>query len=147
MSKKAVMEILNGPGLVGLSDGMPQYSYKLLFVATKMGNTIFVVELLRAYPDLIWKLDDNNYSIFHVAVMNRRQDIYNILYEIGSMKDVITELNDRDGNNMLHLVGKTSSVMRSQTSGASLLLQREISWFKVCLSHPNFSVYVIAVLI
>ncbi|PWA67638.1 Ankyrin repeat-containing protein [Artemisia annua] len=95
-----------------------------------MGNTRFVVELLRAYPDLIWKTNDDNYSIFHVAIMNRHQDIYNLMYEIGSMKDLITPLKDKDGNNMLHLVGLTLGKTATKTSRASLLMQRELLWFK-----------------
>ncbi|PWA72063.1 Ankyrin repeat-containing protein [Artemisia annua] len=131
MSKEEVDDIvIREPRSVVLSNGMSQNSSKVLFVAAEMGNTVFVVELLRAYPDLIWHLNDDNYSIFHVAVMNRHQDVYNLLYEIGSMKDMITTLVDQNGNNMLHLVGTTSRIMRSYRSGASLLMQRELSWFK-----------------
>ena len=50
------------------------------------------------------------------------------------MKDMITPLKDINGNNMLHLVGKTSVKMRAQTTEASLLMQRELLWFKVYLS-------------
>ncbi|MFS7957944.1 hypothetical protein Hanom_Chr07g00672451 [Helianthus anomalus] len=60
--------------------------------------------LIRLYPDLIWEVDDNNQSIFHVAVAHRHEGIYNLLYKIGSMKDVISPLRDRNDNNMLHLV-------------------------------------------
>ncbi|XP_076906640.1 ankyrin repeat-containing protein NPR4-like [Bidens hawaiensis] len=34
------------------------------------------------------------------------------------------------GNNMLHLVGKSSKEMVAKKSGASLLMQRELLWFK-----------------
>ncbi|KAJ9553572.1 hypothetical protein OSB04_017617 [Centaurea solstitialis] len=50
--------------------------------------------------------------------------------EIGAQKDLILPLKDYDGNNMLHLLGKTSVKMRSKTFGASLLMQRELLWFK-----------------
>nr|XP_043616253.1 ankyrin repeat-containing protein At5g02620-like [Erigeron canadensis] len=128
MSKQEVDVILKGPGLV--RDGMVEYSSRILFVAAEMGNAIFLIELLRAYPDLIWSVNDDNYSIFHVATINRHQDVYNLLYEIGPMKDMLTSLEDKNGNNMLHLVGMTSRTMRSQKFGASLLMQRELSWFK-----------------
>ncbi|KAF5780046.1 putative ankyrin repeat-containing domain superfamily [Helianthus annuus] len=81
------------------------YSSRILFVAAEMGNTVFIVELIRLYPDLIWKVNDNNQSIFHIAVKHRHEGIYNLLYEIGSMKDLITPLRDENDNNMLHLVG------------------------------------------
>nr|XP_043613888.1 uncharacterized protein LOC122585830 isoform X2 [Erigeron canadensis] len=37
---------------------------------------------------------------------------------------------DKDGNNILHLVGLSSQKMRSKVSGASLLMQRELLWYK-----------------
>ncbi|GJT89688.1 ankyrin repeat-containing domain, PGG domain protein [Tanacetum coccineum] len=72
------------------------YSNRVLFVATEMG----------LYPDLIWKINDNGLSVFHIAVKHRHEGIYNLLYEIGAMKDMITPLRDEHENNMLHLVGK-----------------------------------------
>ncbi|KAJ0620589.1 putative PGG domain-containing protein [Helianthus annuus] len=44
------------------------HSTRVLFIAAEMGNTTFLVELIRKYPDLIWKVNDNNLSIFHIAV-------------------------------------------------------------------------------
>ncbi|KAD4586504.1 hypothetical protein E3N88_24105 [Mikania micrantha] len=107
------------------------YSSRMLFVAAEMGNTIFIVELIRLYPDLIWKVNDNNQSIFHIAVKHRHEGVYNLLYEIGSMKDLITPLRDENDNNMLHLVGKSASRNRLQdASGVALQMQRELLWFK-----------------
>nr|GFB13958.1 ankyrin repeat-containing domain, PGG domain protein [Tanacetum cinerariifolium] len=88
------------------------YPSRILFVAAKMGNTKFVVELIRLYPDLIWKLDNKNRSIFHIAIKRRHKGIYSLMYEIGSMKDLITPIRDVKGNNMLHLVGKSASRKR-----------------------------------
>ncbi|KAJ9557460.1 hypothetical protein OSB04_012074 [Centaurea solstitialis] len=108
-----------------------KYSSRILFVAAEMGNTKFVVELIRQYPDLIWKVNDDNQSIFHIAVKHRHEGIYNLLYEIGSMKDLITPLKDHNDNNMLHLVGKSAKTKRLQdVSGVALQMQRELLWFK-----------------
>ncbi|KAJ9553644.1 hypothetical protein OSB04_017689 [Centaurea solstitialis] len=131
MPKTEVDKILSGPpGSIRDPDTEIQTSTSILFVAAEMGNTRFVIELLRTYPDLIWKVNDENHTVFHIAVMHRHQGIYNLLYEIGAMKDMITPLKDINGNNMLHLVGKTSVKMRAQTTEASLLMQRELLWFK-----------------
>nr|GEX87075.1 ankyrin repeat-containing protein [Tanacetum cinerariifolium] len=116
--KYEIDRILKGPPL------------RILFVAAEMGNTIFVIELLRAYPDLIWQKNDDGRTIFHIAVMHRHQGIYNLLYEIGSRKNRITDIEDIHDNNMLHLVALTTVKMRSHTSGASLPMQRELLWFK-----------------
>ncbi|CAI9272251.1 unnamed protein product [Lactuca saligna] len=109
----------------------PKYSSRILFIAAEMGNTRFVIELIRLYPDIIWKLNDDNQSIFHTAVKHRHEGIYNLLYEIGSMKDLITPLKDTNENNMLHLVGKSAKKKRLEdVSGVAFQMQRELLWFK-----------------
>ncbi|KAJ9553234.1 hypothetical protein OSB04_017279 [Centaurea solstitialis] len=115
----------------GTGTANKKYSSRILFLAAEMGNTNFVVELIRRYPDLIWKVNDDNQSIFHIAVKHRHEGIYNLLYEIGSMKDLITPLKDHNDNNMLHLVGKSAKAKRLQdVSGVALQMQRELLWFK-----------------
>ncbi|KAI7738364.1 hypothetical protein M8C21_008427, partial [Ambrosia artemisiifolia] len=106
------------------------HSSRVLFIAAEMGNTNFLVELIRRYPDLIWKVNDNNQSIFHIAVKHRHEGIYNLLYEIGAMKDLITPLRDPKDNNMLHLVGKIGKRKRLEdVSGVALQMQLELLWF------------------
>ncbi|KAI3519119.1 hypothetical protein L1887_08144 [Cichorium endivia] len=118
--------IIRGP-----PDATKKYPSRILFVAAEMGNTSFVIELIRLYPDLIWKVDDDKLSIFHTAVKHRHEGIYNLLYEIGSMKDLITPLKDTNGNNMLHLVGKSAKKKRLEdVSGVAFQMQRELLWFK-----------------
>ncbi|KAL9992691.1 putative PGG domain, ankyrin repeat-containing domain superfamily [Helianthus debilis subsp. tardiflorus] len=105
--------------------------YPMLILAIEMGNSKFVVELIRQYPDLIWNVDDNNHTIFHHAVKHRQEDIYNLLYEIGAMKDMIISHRDAKNNNMLHLVGKISEQKRLEdVSGVALQMQRELLWFQ-----------------
>ncbi|KAJ0613276.1 putative PGG domain, ankyrin repeat-containing domain superfamily [Helianthus annuus] len=120
MSKEDVDKKLRGPPDPVKKDekgnviAKRTYSSRVLFVAAEMGNTKFVVELIRQCPDLIWKINDNNQSIFHIAVSHRHESIYNLLHEIGSMKDLITPLKDPEGNNM----------------GVAFQMQWELLWFK-----------------
>ncbi|KAJ0703579.1 putative ankyrin repeat-containing domain, PGG domain, ankyrin repeat-containing domain superfamily [Helianthus annuus] len=110
--------------------GKDAYSSRVLFIAAEMGNTNFLIELIRGYPDLIWKVNDNNQSIFHIAVKHRHEGIYNLLYEIGAMKDLITPLKDLKDNNMLHLVGKIAKQNRlKDISGVALQMRLELLWF------------------
>ncbi|XP_076896773.1 uncharacterized protein LOC143549871 [Bidens hawaiensis] len=106
-----------------------QHLSRVLFVAAETGNTGFIVELLRTYPHFMFNRNEDGFTIFHVAVMHRHHGIYSLLYEIGSSKDDICMLLDKSGNNLLHLVGKTSKEMAAKTS-TSLLMQRELRWFK-----------------
>ncbi|MFS7901015.1 putative ankyrin repeat-containing domain-containing protein [Helianthus anomalus] len=43
-------------------------------------------------------------TIFHFAIKRRETKIYKLLYEIGAMKDLITRIEDKQQNNMLHIV-------------------------------------------
>ncbi|XP_076926314.1 uncharacterized protein LOC143589440 [Bidens hawaiensis] len=102
-------------------------SSHVLFIAAKMGNSKFIVELIRQYPDLIWKLNDSNQSIFHVAVSHRQVGVYNLMYQIGWIKDLITTQVDMDGNGMLHLAAKSAKKKRLQEiSGVALQMHREL---------------------
>lgn len=117
---------------ISRTPSMKRYSSRILFIAAEMGNTKFIVELIGQYPDLIWKVNDNNQSIFHIAVKHRHEGIYNRLYELGSMKDLILPLRDENDNNMLHLVGKIAKRSRLQdVSGVAFRMQRELLWFRV----------------
>lgn len=100
-----------------------------------MGKVEFLTTLIRSYPDLIWKVDENRHSIFHIAIIHRQEDIFKLIYEIGAIKDLIATYKNDAGNNMLHLVAKLAPPHRlSCVSGAALQMQREIIWFKVMTS-------------
>lgn len=116
--------IIRGPSETG--------DQQLLSVAAALGNAKFLVELLRLSPELIWKKDDNDHTIFHVAVLHRQDSVYNLIYEIGSGKDVITSSRDSNDNSILHLAAMKPEKSRLHVvSGVALQMQREILWFKV----------------
>ncbi|KAJ0578723.1 putative ankyrin repeat-containing domain, PGG domain, leucine-rich repeat domain superfamily [Helianthus annuus] len=130
MAKTEINDIIRGPPL---REGrtIKGYPSRVLFLAAKMGNTRFIVELIRSYPDLIWRQDDKGKTIFHLAIKRRQEKIYNMLYEIGAMKDLITPIKDKKGNNMLHMVSKSAKQSRFQNvSGVAFQMQRELLWFK-----------------
>lgn len=137
MPKSEIDDIIRGPPLEVKKQGGITRSYpsRVLFTAAKMGNIRFIIDLIQSYPDLIWKVDDKGQTIFHIAIKRRQAKIYNLLYEIGSMKDLITPIKDKNGNNMLHLVAKSAKPKRFQNvSGVALQMQRELLWFKVSVS-------------
>ena len=51
----------------------------LLFDAAKFGNTEFLIKLIRSYPNIIWKKDNETQSLFHMAVINRQESVLNLL--------------------------------------------------------------------
>ncbi|PRQ33595.1 putative ankyrin repeat-containing domain, PGG domain-containing protein [Rosa chinensis] len=104
---------------------------RLLFSAAELGNIDFLIILIRSYPNLIWKLDEQKRSIFHTAVVHRQEKVFNLIYELGGIKDLIASYKDDDDNNMLHLAAKLAPANRLDAdTGAALQLRRELHWFK-----------------
>ncbi|CAA2966409.1 ankyrin repeat-containing At5g02620-like [Olea europaea subsp. europaea] len=99
--------------------------------AAKIGNVEFLTLLTHSYPDLIWEVNEEKHSIFHVAVINRQEKVFSLIYQTGANKDLITLLNDGEKNNILHLAGERAPPSRLNiVSGAALQMQRELLWFK-----------------
>ena len=105
----------------------------VLFIAAEVGNVEFLVELIHFDFDLLWKTR-NSKSIFHVAVEKRHESIFNLLYEVGSIGDLIINTKTEDTGNILHLAaGLAPQEKLNAISGAALQMQREILWFKVLI--------------
>ncbi|TYJ99325.1 ankyrin repeat-containing protein [Cucumis melo var. makuwa] len=104
---------------------------RLLHNAASAGNAEFLIILISSYPELIWKVDDDDKSIFHVAVENRQESVFSLIYEIGGLRDFLANYYDHKKNsNMLHLAGKLAAPYHlSRVSGAALQMQRELLWF------------------
>nr|POE73722.1 ankyrin repeat and kh domain-containing protein mask [Quercus suber] len=104
-----------------------------LFAAAEVGNIEFLVKLIRFDFSLLWE-EENDKRIFHIAVEKRHENIFNLLYEIGPIKDLIVDKKDVGGNNMLHLVARMVPQEKlNAISGAALQMQRELLWFKVLI--------------
>ncbi|KAI3711151.1 hypothetical protein L2E82_41026 [Cichorium intybus] len=77
-----------------------------LFLATKSGCTEIVKEILQVYPQAVDHIDENGRNILHVAIEYRRIEIYkaviNMKYPLMRLREVI----DKQGNSILHIVGK-----------------------------------------
>jgi hypothetical protein len=86
------------------------------------------------YPNLIWKVDEKNQSIFHTAVVHRQEKVFNLIYELGGLKDLIASYKDEANNTILHLAAKIAPANRLNIdTGAALQLRRELQWFKVSM--------------
>ncbi|GJX03454.1 ankyrin repeat-containing domain, PGG domain protein [Tanacetum coccineum] len=129
-----IFNLFKGPSVENAAtwkDAKKRYSSRVLFLAAEMGNTAFVVEVIRQYPHLVREVNDHNQSIFHVAVSHRHEGIFNLLYDIGSLRNLIITLEDTNGNNMLHLAGESAKINRLQNiPGVGLQLHLETLWFK-----------------
>lgn len=106
---------------------------RLFFVAADAENEEFLIELIRRYPDFLYKVNQSKHSIFHIAVSRRYVKVFNLMCELGGVKDLIATYKDEDGNNILHLAAKLAPQNQlNSIPGAALQMQREVLWYRVC---------------
>ena len=103
-----------------------------LFDAAEFGNAEFIIILIRSHPNIILTTNDFHQSLFHIAVKIRQQIVFNLLNEIGPIKEIILNYVDTHKQNILHLAGELAHPSRlNVVPGAALQVQRELLWFKV----------------
>ncbi|KAK9938935.1 hypothetical protein M0R45_015646 [Rubus argutus] len=108
-----------------------KYPSNLLFDAAELGNYEFLAALMSSYPELVWETDKKNRTIIHVAVLHRHASIFNLVHEIGSIKDVILTYEDDQGNNIVHMAAKVAPQNQlNLVTGVALQMQRELVWFE-----------------
>ncbi|XP_051149138.1 protein ACCELERATED CELL DEATH 6-like isoform X2 [Andrographis paniculata] len=79
-------------------------------------------------------------SIFHEAVENRCEDVFNLIYQMSDHKYLFSNAIDVEENNLLHLAGKLAPAAKlNEISGAALQMQQELQWFKEVENfvHPS----------
>ena len=113
----------------------------IIYDAAKFGNSEFLNILIRSYPNIIWTTDEDGRSLFHIAVINRLESVFNLLYETVAAKEIIlTYVMEGKNENVMHLAGYLAPLNRLNiVSGAALQMQRELLWFKVGVSMYYFS--------
>ncbi|KAK7411653.1 hypothetical protein VNO78_03088 [Psophocarpus tetragonolobus] len=126
---------------------------QVLFDAAEEGNFGFLSELISAHPSLIWQVDNKTQSIIHTAVSYRHASIFNLVHEIGSIKDLIVSYIVKEhnppsffrpkskNNTILHLAAKLAPPNRLElVSGAALQMCLEIIWFEEVkkITPPSF---------
>ncbi|KAI9126641.1 hypothetical protein K1719_002237 [Acacia pycnantha] len=105
---------------------------QVTFNAVEIGNFEFLSELISTYPDLIWEVDEKSRSIIHVAVLRRYADIFNLIHDIGPIKDFIVAFEDDVlKDNLLHMAARLAPPDRLNiVSGAAFQMTHELLWFE-----------------
>ncbi|KAJ9550874.1 hypothetical protein OSB04_014919 [Centaurea solstitialis] len=99
--------------------------------ATCHGVYEVVDEILVRSPEAIRFMNRNGHNIIQLAIINRSENIYGLIYHTVKRKDFYRTIMDSSKNNILHLAGRLAPSFRlSRTTGAALQLQRELQWFK-----------------
>ncbi|XP_031269173.1 uncharacterized protein LOC116127680 isoform X2 [Pistacia vera] len=117
--------------------------WSLIFEAAKQGNLRFLKKIFSTYPDLMFEVDENHYTILHFAVMYRRLNIFYFIYDIGRFKDMVVQDTDKEGNNILHLAAKLPPIDRPDIESPALHIQMQIDkwWFEEVkrITHPMYA--------
>ncbi|XP_031275217.1 ankyrin repeat-containing protein NPR4-like [Pistacia vera] len=106
--------------------------WSLIFEAAKQGNLRFLDIIFHEYPDLMFEVDENNYTIFHYAVMYRHYNIFKIIYTIGPLKNLVVKKIDKKGNNILHLAAELpkQDTPGAESTATHFKMSIEMRWFE-----------------
>ena len=109
-----------------------------LEVAAITGVREVVEEILCSCPGAIYLKYDLDRSIFHLAIANRRANIFNLIYQFNEFSNLLISRVDKSENNCLHLAGLLESQqklnLRDHAAGAAFQMQLELQWFKVTMN-------------
>ncbi|KAK8710026.1 hypothetical protein V6N13_145370 [Hibiscus sabdariffa] len=104
---------------------------KAIYDAIKHGMIEFVDEIIRLYPEIIWRKDKKGRTLFANAIVLRQENIFAHVFRLGSKQRISLLRHDIFRNNFLHLAAKSSPPSRlDHISGAALQMQRELQWFE-----------------
>ncbi|XP_042067017.1 uncharacterized protein LOC121810288 isoform X3 [Salvia splendens] len=121
LGRNGVLQLMKSPPLI-------------LHEAAKVGNLDLIKMITTDYPDLLAHTDDKHgYSIFHIIVIHRKENILQLLEKARFVKDFNAVLQDKDGNNLLHSAAKSTS---KRLKGLEVVgehdvhMQNAIAWFE-----------------
>ncbi|XP_022848543.1 ankyrin repeat-containing protein NPR4-like [Olea europaea var. sylvestris] len=104
---------------------------QIIYDAIQHGNLEFIKEMIKWNPEIIRKKDKNGKTIFSHAIALRQEEIYSLIFDLGTKKSIISKKHDIFKNNFLHLAAKLSPPSQlERVSGEALQMQRELQWFK-----------------
>lgn len=116
------------------SNVFKSFTKDALINATRLGIHEVIEEIVDSYPKSIWVWDNENITIFQRAVIDRHENVFNLLYQMGDYKRYHLLVRDKHEDTMLHLAGRLVPAARRKLDlvpGAALQMQRELQWFEV----------------
>jgi len=106
---------------------------KAMFDAAKSGNIMILEFLFQYYPYLLFEVDSREQrNLLHIAILYRQESVYRLILNQGGSKNVMIQLVDFEGNNVLHLAGKMAQPQeRFGLSTQYVVMRSEEIWFQV----------------
>lgn len=105
---------------------------KAMFDAAKSGNILILEFLLKYHPDLLFEVDSaEKRSLLHIAILYRQETVYQLILSKGAFKNVMVQLVDFEGNNVLHLAAKLEAPEKIfGLSTNHVVMRGEERWFQ-----------------
>ncbi|KAI3495774.1 hypothetical protein L1887_38120 [Cichorium endivia] len=90
-----------------------------------------VHQIIFRFPYAIWSANNDGHNIIQCVVINRSENVYNVLYQMKKHKNIYKTIKDSSQNNLLHLAARLAPANRlNLISGAALQVQSELQWFQ-----------------
>lgn len=118
--------------------------FDAIMIAAESGISEIVEEIVEVFPSALgFRTVGSLQYIFHVAVQNRSEQVFNLFYYImNNHKHFYCDEEDAEGNNVLHLAGKLAPPHKlNDIPGAALQMQLELQWYMV-ISTTDHSLYI-----
>nr|GLL45503.1 uncharacterized protein LOC109168306 [Ipomoea trifida] len=102
-----------------------------VFEATRLDIWQVILNIADAYPHLVYFSNSMRQRILHVAVINRCENVFNLVCGTIVLRNTLSTYQDVNHNSVLHFAGKLAPPHKlNLVSGAALQMQRELQWFK-----------------
>ena len=116
---------------VEMSESIISKTSEVLFDAVKCKNYLVYRAVLQSNPELLMVLDSEKRSLLHIAVLYRQARPLFHLIEDANWKDLVMQVVDKDGNNILHMAGMVSPDKRFGLSRPEMQMPKDLLWFVV----------------
>ncbi|KAH6799977.1 hypothetical protein C2S52_000441 [Perilla frutescens var. hirtella] len=100
--------------------------------ASRLGIKEVVEIIVETFPSAIFSSEkDIQRTFLHLAVQNRCENVFNLMYQTGNHRYIYVDHTDSDGNTILHLAASLAPPHKlNLVAGAALQMQRELQWYK-----------------
>lgn len=101
--------------------------------AAELGVHEVVEAIVETFPIAVYCSEGSTKRFFfHMAVENRCEKVFNLIYQMSDHKYQFSTMTDYSGDSLLHMVARLAPPHKlNLVSGAALQMQRELQWFKV----------------
>lgn len=103
-----------------------------MLTAAESGSRDVVLEIVETFPLAVHFRNSLDQNFLHLAIKNRCENVFNLLYMTNMCRYQYANAIDNDGNSILHSAAHLAPFHKlNLVSGAALQMQRELQWFQV----------------